>query len=154
MASTTSHTIVLQGGAVRREDLANVALTPGELLRVNANEKLEPHGAAGGVLVGKLFALESPTAPPGITEAIDEDYAVDDIVYYAEAQPGDVVYAFLAAGETAVKGVTQLQSDGAGALQAETVDATTLANSIVGVPAEDVDNSGGGTRVRLRVRVL
>ena len=61
---------------------------------------------------------------------------------------------WLAAGETAVKGVTQLISDGAGALKAETVDGDTLANSVVGVPAEDVDNSGGGAAVRLAVRIV
>jgi hypothetical protein len=153
MAKSFYSTIAIQGCEVRKEALADEAIIPGQLLRFDADEELEKHATAGGVLVNKLVALESPTAAPGTTQAIDTAYAIGEIVYYAIPRPGDVCYMFLAAGETAVKGISQLVSDGAGALQVATVDATTLVNSIVGVPAEDKDNSGGGSAVRVLVEI-
>ena len=154
MAKSTYSTISIRGCEVRDEALADEAITPGQLLRFDADEELEKHATAGGVLVNKLVALESPTAAPGTTDAIDTAYAIGEIVYYTIPRPGDLVYMWLKAGETAVKGISQLVSDGAGALQVATVDATTLANSIVGVAAEDKDNSGGGSAVRVLVEII
>lgn len=154
MASSTYHTIAVQGPGSRKEGLADVAITPGELLRYKSDGDLEPHGTAGGVLASKLVALESQTPDSESAASIDVDYAIGETVHYAVGRPGEVYYMWLKAGETAVKGITQLVSDGAGALQAETVDASTLANSVVGVPAESYDNSGGGSRVRLLVEIV
>jgi hypothetical protein len=153
MASTTSHTIALQGALVRREALAHEAITPGQLLEINTDEEAAKHSAASGVVPGKLVALESPTAAAGTTEAIDVAYATGDTVYIAVGQPGDVYYMWLKAGESAVKGITQMASDGAGALIAKTVDANTLENSIVGIADED-KTAGGGVAVRLRVMIV
>lgn len=155
MAQSTPNTIVLTVNGNDRpifEAEADEALTPGELVRFDADEELEPHGTAGGVLAGKKFVVENPYTDPADGPAIDKDWAVGDLTRYIEAQPGDEIYAFIAAGETIVKGVTQLVSDGAGALAAATVDATTLANSIVAVAMEDA--TIGGTRARKKVRIV
>lgn len=166
MASSTPHTILLEtnDGAHRpiQEAVAAVALTPGELLAFNAGENLIPHGNAGQN-AQKLFAVEDPYVDPRTTTnpAIDVDYAANSRARYLHAQPGDVIYAFLAAGQNVAKGAP-LQSDGAGALQAHTPQAvdeggtgtyTIYLHAIVGYAEEAVDNSGGGTRVRIRLRV-
>ncbi len=151
MASSTWHTIALQGAAVRREGLAGASgIKPGHLLYVYTDEALRVHVVAAGVLPGKLIALESPTAAAGTTAAIDTAYASGDTVYYADGQPGDVYYMLLKSGETVVKGITQLVSAGDGTLQAATVDANTLEGAVVGVAEEDLTASG---IVRVRVRI-
>jgi len=79
------------------------------------------------------------------------DYDAGDTVYYAVGRPGEVYYMFLAASQTVVRGVTQLQSDGAGAVTPVTVDATTLEKSVVGIADEDL--TAGVSRARLRVMI-
>ena len=149
MASTTSHTIAIQGGDVRRELQAAAAITPGHLLEI-ASGKAQKHSGDSGVLPGKLIALEDPCAAAGTTEAIDVAYDTSDTVYIAHGQPGDVYYMWLKAGETTVAGVTQLVSDGAGALKAVTVGATTLEGAVVGV-AEEAVTAVAVARVRVRI---
>lgn len=156
MASTTYKTITIQAEAqVRREAQASVALTPGELLEWSGG-KLIPHGTAGGMLKGgKLVCLETQHPDSDLSATIDVDYVADDTVYFTHAKPGDVYNMFLAAGESATAGVSVLQSDGAGALAVQaTLDATLIEGSVVGVAENTVDNSGGGTRVRIRVRII
>jgi len=95
--TSTEHTIVIQSanlnGVVRREALADEIFYPGHLLRFDADEELELHATADGVLAGKLIALENPT-PDTITypttAAISIPYAADDTAYFAEGQPGDI----------------------------------------------------------------
>jgi hypothetical protein len=152
MASSTPKTIALEGCAVRKELLANAVIYPGELLEITSG-KVDQHSGNAGVLAGKLFALESPTAAAGTSTAIDTTYPSGDSVYYAECQPGDVVYGWGKAGETFVTGVTQCVSDGAGAVKAATVDANTLENSVVGIAAES-KVVGGGARERLKIRIV
>jgi hypothetical protein len=154
MAKAAPERIVISSGnlngVVRREALSSAVVTPGELLDFSAG-LLIPHGGAAGVLGGKLVCLETQTPDNGTTPSMSVDYSAGDTVYYAEGVPGDVFYMWLSATDTTVAGTTQLVSDGAGALQPETVDATTLANSVVGV-AED-STTAGTTRVRIRVRI-
>ena len=46
MASSTYHTIALQGEFVRREALAHEAITPGHLLEINTDEDRDAFAAA------------------------------------------------------------------------------------------------------------
>ena len=156
--TTTEHSIVIKSaskfGVLRKEAIADEALTPGYLVRFDADEELELHATADGVLVGKLVVLESQTPDTDTyptTAAIDIPYAADDLAYYAEGQEGDIFNMMLVAQQTTVKGITQLISNGDGTLKGETVDAATLANAIVGVADEDV--TGGGAVARCRVRI-
>ena len=155
--TTTAHTIVVESanlnGVVRLEAIADEALCPGELVRFDANEELELHATADGVLAGKMVVLESQT-PDTITSptcaAIDIEYDADDLAYYCQASPGDVLNMFLADSEVGVKGISQLVSNGDGSLKVETVDAATLADAIVGTAWQDVTASGA-TRCLVRI---
>lgn len=154
MASSTYHSIVIQAQEVtRKEALAGEAsIKPGHLLEWSSGN-LVTHNSAGGVLPNKLIALESPTPNDESNASIDVAYANGDRLYYAVGKPGEVYYMWLAAGENASKG-SQLISDAAGGLTVATVDASTLANAIVGVAAEAKDNSGGGAAVRIKVEIV
>lgn len=150
MASSTYHTIALQGGAVRREALAHEIITPGHLLEINTDEEAAKHSGDGGVIPGKLIALESPTAAAGTTPVVDTTYAAGDTVYYAVGQPGDVYNMLLKNGETVVKGITQLVSAGDGTLKAVSIGETTVVETVVGVADQDLTASGAS---RCRVRI-
>jgi len=148
-------TIVLKGDPIRKECLANEAITPGELLRFNSNDKLEPHGTAGGNAQA-MFAVEEDFVGDGI----DTDYASGDQVQYVVGRPGDEINAFLATGNNVAKG-DPLESDGAGALQkhtAKTINeggsatATIYVRAIVGYALEDQNNTSG-SRARIKVEV-
>jgi len=155
--TTTQHTIVVQSasleGVVRREALADEIFYPGHVLRFDTSEELELHATADGVLVGKLVAAINPT-PDTITypttAAISIPYAADDTAYYIEAVAGDILMVFLANGETTVKGITQLVSNGDGTLKAETVDGNTIAGAIFGVADED-KTASGDELIRVRI---
>ena len=156
--TTTQHTIVVQSGnlngVVRREALADEALTPGHLVRFDADEELEKHGTADGVLVGKLVVLENPTPDTytyPTTAAIDIPYAANDTCYYAEGVPGDIFNMILASSVTAVKGISQLVSNGDGTLKVATVGAGTLAGAVVGVADQDVTSGTATARCRVRI---
>lgn len=150
MPSDAPSTILLRVNDIERrifEELADVALTPGEFLEFEANGNLGPEGTvgAGGL---PMVCVEKPYIDPGIvtTKAIDTDWSVGESARYIIPQRGDIVYAFLAAGQNVAKGAS-LQGDGAGALQA------LAAGTVKGYAAEAVDNSGGGTRIRIKLIV-
>lgn len=167
MASTTPNTILLAVNGEKRpiyEAEADEALTPGELVRFDTDDELEPHGTAGGY-AAKMFVVENPYVDPSSTKAIDTDYALGSYARYIWAQTGDLVYAWLADGENVAKGAP-LMSDGAGALKAfaavsQAVDEGGSATYTITVPDavivayadEDKNNSAGGARARIKVRV-
>lgn len=156
--TTTQHTIIIQSGnlngVIYREALADEALTPGHLVRFDADEELELHATADGVLVGKLVVLENPTPDTNTyptTAAIDIPYAADDTAYYAEGVPSDIFNMILATSVTAVKGISQLVSNGDGTLKVATVGTSTLANAVVGVADQDVTSGTATARCRVRI---
>ena len=156
--TTTQHTIVIQSGSyhgvIRREAIADEALTPGHLVRFDADEELELHATADGVCVGVLVVLENPTPDTHTyptTAAIDIPYAADDTAYYAEGTRGDIFNMLLATSQTAVKGISNLVSNGDGTLKVATVGAGTLANAVVGVADADVTTGTATARVRVRI---
>lgn len=165
MASSTPNRILLQvngAGAEARpihEYEADEALTPGELVRFDADDELEPHGTAGGN-AQPWFVVENPyvETAAGVL-AIDTDYALGSYARVVYAQPGDVVYAFLADGQSVAKGAA-LVSDGAGALAAGgsravdeggTATYTIYSGSVVAYADEDKAASGARARIKARV---
>lgn len=153
MASTTYNSIIIEqvnrGGVKFKEALGGVAITPGELLAFNASNALIPHGTANGAGL-QMVAVESPTAVPSSSTAIDTDYASGDTVKYYVPQRGDVLYMWLADGENVDQG-DPLSSDGNGDLQEPTVDAALFEGAIKFYAAQDLDNSSGGARARIKV---
>lgn len=166
MANTTFNTILLQineRGANRPifEGVADAAITPGELLTFHTDGELKAHATAGGNAL-PMFAVEDPYNGDTANPAIDVDYATGETTRYVFAQPGDVVYAFLADGENVARG-DMLESDGAGALKAHTARAiaeggsstyTMYIRGIVASADEALNNSAGGQRNRIKARVV
>lgn len=152
MASSTRHSIVVQGGLVRSEAKAGAAgILPGHLLEFNGGN-VRKHATADGVN-SRLVAVESTHVNPSTTPIIDVAYPNGDNVYYAEGQPGDEFYMLLANNQNAVKGVSRLVSNGDGTLKiAAAVDASLIAGAEVGVPAENLNNTSGAA-VRLKVKI-
>ena len=150
MSASTPHTILLRVNDTDRyifEEIADAALTPGEFLEFEATGSLGPEGTAGAAGL-PMVCVENPYLDPSVTptDAIDTDWAAGASARYVIPQRGDIVYAWLAAAANVAKGAS-LEGDGAGALQAVTTGA------IKAYAAEAVDNSGGGSRVRIKVIV-
>ncbi len=137
--------IVLSGGCHPEEGEAAATITPGMLLARNSSNKLIPHGTEGG-WNERFYACED--ALQGKT--IDDNYASGDWVTGVLAEPGDVVYALLKAGENADPSEF-LMSAGNGMLKV-----ATSTNQRVAVALEAVDNSESGTTdpARIRVRII
>lgn len=142
--------IALSGELVLIEEPAAGAITPGMLLLMDATGDLVAHSAAGD-LAEKMFALEDSLQG----NTIDDDYAADDLVRAGIFEPGAVVLALLADGESTAIG-DFLMSDGAGALAVD--DGSTYERgAAVAVALEAVDMSDSSTvdpSPRIRVRIL
>lgn len=151
MAATGYRTITIKGGNVRGERLAGESgITPGHLLAVSSGKVIK-HATADGATL-KWVAVESPHASSGTAENIAITYANGDTVYFAEGQPGDEFYMFLANGSNAVEGVSLLFSSGDGTLKVVSNSASVVEGSLVGFPMESINNNSGGA-VRLKVRI-
>ena len=148
MANTAENTIVLglnENGSERPifdDMLASATVTPGEFLAISSGA-LIPHGTAAGTNVLRLVAVQPWAKTVAGTKGIDTTYASGDRVRYVMPQRGD---SFLEAGANVAKGAP-LESGAAGNLQASTT------GDVLAYAKEAVNNSGGGTRVRIRVWV-
>lgn len=158
MASSTPHTIVLRSNnpdnmmeRVHESPCqAAVTITPGMLIGYGTTNTVKPHASAAGAAFGRKVALENPWSDHGSGAAIDHAYAAGETVRWIPGVAGDQFYMLLKAGQNVAK-EAPLASDGAGALQAITVDASAVTDAVVAYAAEAVDNSGGGAAVRIRV---
>lgn len=134
--------IVLTGGCRPEEGEAAATITPGMLIARNSSNLLVPHASVGG-WAERLYACED--ALQGNT--IDDNYASGDWVTAVLAEPGDVIYGLLKAGENADPSEF-LMSSGDGTLKV-----ATSTNQRVAVAMEAVDNSESGTTTPARIRV-
>lgn len=123
---------------------AGSAITPGMLLKTNSSGNVIPHNVAGGP-AENAFALED--ALQGRT--IEDDYAIGELVQVGIQQPGDVVFGWLAAGETASPG-DLLVSNGDGTLKVRT--GTDIAKAVA-LEAVDLTDTGA-ENARIRIRIL
>ncbi len=142
--------IIVRGNPLRHEDVAIAAITPGYLCEQLATGVQKHSGA--GLNAEALFAVEREMTGDGI----DVDYITADTVLLATGRKGDLFNAVLAASAAAIVEGDVLESDGDGTLRIQTTDAATddtQRNSAVAIAEEAVDNSGGGTEVRILVRV-
>ncbi len=126
---------------------AGGTVTPGMLLLLNSSDNVVAHNAAGQNASPRMFALEDELQG----NDIDDNYSTDDKVQVWFPQPGDMVYAILADGENVSIG-DELESNGAGYLQAHTADVesfesaeagsiTVYPEQIIGIAREAVDLS-------------
>lgn len=145
-SQTTPKTVDLSGDGVAQEAEALGTITPGMLIeRATSGSTfgVQAHSSQGET--GNLhFAVEYDLTGRGISD----DYSSGDQVKFKTFYPGAHVYALLADGENVSAG-DHLVSDGAGALDARTVDEVIIAQAL-----EDVDNSAGGAVARIKVEVF
>lgn len=128
---------------------AGSSIYPGDLLEMLAAGTVQEHSTAADN-AQKMFALTN-LATAG---TIDDAYAVGETVRYGIGHSGQKIYARLAAAATAVTKGMALESAGDGTVRKITTDAATddtQRDAIVGYADESVDNSGGGSTVRIRI---
>jgi hypothetical protein len=143
-SATTPKTIVLQGDGPQQEaPVTNAAITPGMLVTRTA-AGVRPHNVAGGS-ASTHFAIENDLV--GLD--IDDNYAVGNNCRFKTLPPGSHVYAIVPAGAAAITVGGFLQSDGAGGLIAAAANDVIVAQAL-----ESVDNSGGGTAVRIKAEIV
>ena len=141
------------GQSVHNEALAAAgsSIIPGDLVEEPSAGGAQEHSGAG-LNAQKLFALTNL----GTGGDVDAAYAVGETARYGAFSSGQEVFARVAAAATAIPKGAALESAGDGTLRVQTVaaaTANTARDSVVGYALEAVDNSGGGTVVRIKIRV-
>lgn len=161
------NTVVLLGDLWERseESRAGGTITPGMLLGNTTTALTQPgerprvvaHATAGGP-AEKKFAKEAGAFVGGVMASdgqsisggtIDDNYSTGDLVFIHHAQPGDEIYAIVAASAAAITLADYLTSDGAGGVKKASGSDTRIA-----VPLEALDNSSVTTTARLPIRIL
>lgn len=125
-------------------------ILPGHLV-AESSGTIAVHGGAG-LNAQKLFAQTDLA----IAGDIDTAYASGATVSYGAYGRGQEVNALLAASAAAIVDGDALESAGDGTIRLAVADAATdtaQRDAIVGYALESVDNSGGGTAVRIKIRV-
>lgn len=137
--------------------LADATITPGDLIKRTATGVIRHATAAGNAM--PMFAVNSADQNRGI----DSDYASGEDVPFVIAQRGAQIYGVVAASAAAIAVGDYLESNGAGGLRKHTAQAVAeggsasysiQANGPIAIALEAVDNSGGGTKVRIRAEIL
>lgn len=106
------NTIVLVGRGMRKSKFAAGAITPGDLIMVDANLKYARHNVAGAITC-PIFAVENEVFGNDITV----DYASTDECLGEACMSGMEVYATLAANAPAITKGDLLESAGDGTLR-------------------------------------
>jgi len=149
-------TISLKGQPFRKEYLAGAGITPGHLIALASTGKVVVHPTTYKN-AQKMFALEDPYRA---SASIDTAYVADDTCYCGVCSPGDEIYALIPASAPAIVIGDALCSNGDGTVikwAAQAVDEagsatfTLYDQAIIGYALEAVDNSSGGTVVRLKI---
>lgn len=153
-AAPTPHCILLSGNPqYPQQALAAAAITPGHLVEIISGGTIRKHATADGNAL-PAFAIENVTPDRTVTtQAIDIAYATGETVKWMIASQGDMVYAWLPASAAAIVAGDFLASNGDGTLH-KAVTGATFVECLVGQASEAVNNSAGGTPVRIRVRAL
>jgi hypothetical protein len=146
-----SNTIWLKGEGIVKEGRANAAITPGHLLIREADGDFAFHATAEGNAYA-MFALEADFVGKGIATA----YATGDRVQALMPYQGAEIYALLPAAALAIVIGDELVSNGDGTLKKVTAGAVTVGNlrRVVARALEAIDNSAGGTVVRIKVEIV
>lgn len=151
------NTVVLKGYPMRKEAIANESITPGHLLNLNSSGKLIKHAGAAKS-ASAMFAIENEVwSNTNAFGTIDTAYGANYNVLYGIFQPGDEVYALVAAGASAIVVGDLLESAGDGTLRKVATDSATSQDerrADVARALTAVDNSGGSAAVRIVVEIL
>jgi len=153
-----NRTIVVRGRGIRKEAIAGGAITPGHLVKRNTSNQYVVHSTASGN-ASKTFAVENEVVGLGIAVA----YVANDTCLVEAVQSGSEINALVAASASAVVIGDAVESAGDGTVRKHTPLAVNESGStnhgsvytdnIVGYALEAVDNSGGGSAVRLLIEI-
>jgi hypothetical protein len=136
------------------EAVGSGTIYPGELVYMTTATQVHTHETAGAAAL-PFFAVEHPTPDTsgsyGGSAAIDIPYSDGDTVYFRQALPGDEVNARLANGQSVIKGLEWLISDGNGELASCGTGISVGTSNPVGVAWQTVTASGI-TRGLVRIR--
>lgn len=154
MSTTTPKVVVLKGDPKRYEALAGAAgILPGHLIKLSSTSgDVVVHNVAAGMAAPMFADVEDYAG--GV---VDTAYADNDQLSYVHCKQGDEIYALLPASAAAVVIGDYLESNGDGTLKKSThatTSATTAAAWPIAIALQAIDNSGGGTAVRIKVRIL
>lgn len=136
------------------EKVAASAITPGYLVELTSDDKVQHHSTEAGNVV-PMFALEDSSIGLGLTTNIAED----EVCAVWIPQRGDEVYAMLTTGQTVVIG-DLLSSKGNGTLKKhvpessdyyEVTDVTVKPLQIVAQATEAVTTTGAVSRIKVRI---
>lgn len=147
----TPKTILLKGDGLYKEALAGGAITPGHLIDRNSSNQFVVHATAAGNAY-PMFALEDEAQGKDITDA----YASGEIVNAVIPQKGAEIYAIVAAAAPAIAIGDELESAGNGTVRKVATTAVAQSNlrRVIGRALEAVDNSAGGSAVRLKIEIV
>lgn len=148
MAKSKPTTILLIGEPNRRQREADGTIKPGNLLQLDADNKVVNHSTAQG-RHARMVAVENDIAG----DDYQHDYAAGEVVQINIFRPGDEALLNLADGENVSIG-DYLVSDGAGRVQkADSNSAGELEGSLVAVALEAInlsDSSAADPSFRLK----
>lgn len=146
------NTIVLKGelGQRHEEFRAGGAIKPGHLLGLTSSNTVVVHTPAASATVqgySNFFAKEDAL----IGKTVDDAYASGDLVPVHMATAGDKIQARVPAAAPAIVVGDRLVSNGDGTIKkaANAIDGRTI-----GIAAEAVDNSAGGTEAFLAIWII
>lgn len=150
------NTIPIKGRGITDEGIAGGTISPGDLVVLDSAGHYIRHATAKGAAV-PLFATENEL----FGKDLSVDYVVNDNVVVEAAKSGHEIFATIAAAAAAIAIGDQLESAGDGTLRKITATsqsgttpfAVTFGGSLIAVAQEAIDNSGGGTKVRVRVQI-
>lgn len=134
------------GSQTVKEALGSGVITPGMLVKRTAG-LIAAHNAINGP-TSKLFALENIPVSGGI----DTDYEDGSTVRFEAMRTGDIVYALVAVGTTAILEDALISSQGDGTVK--TAPATPDDNVVFARALEAVDNSAGSETVRIKLEIM
>jgi hypothetical protein len=145
-----SNQIHLTGEYFRREeDTAAATIKPGYLLEKTSAGKVQAHSMEGG-WAERAFAIED--ALQGDTTS--DSYSADDEVSYNLEQPGNVVQAWLKAGENVSKGDALISAGDGTLIKNGSEGSSTTVRQIIAYAEEALDLSDSGdTATLMDVRV-
>jgi len=154
MAATAPHTVLVSTNGAERpilnDRVATASTVPGCIVEVASTGKLTKISSAAKQN-NRIFVVENPYATDHTASALSQAYAADDAVFYVYAQPGDIVYALLAASQTISIGSPLVTTTTAGALGTATIDATVVTGALVGFAEEAVTTTGSTGYVKVRI---
>ena len=133
-----------------KEAYAAAGITPGHLIELTSANKVRKHSTEGGVAEA-YFAIENAL----VGKTIDDAYITNDVVMGYLAAKGDVVNAYIQAGQNIAIG-DKLISAADGTLQELGTEATgTVVRTVVGVAMEAANlTDTGAVATRILVRIV